>query len=274
VPLEKRPGKKVMESPRKGAKKRATASRRKNALTKSPPTRSRMRLREEVQAALSWLEKKSTKRDRENLARFGITASQAFGVSMANIQALAKRLGRNHELAAALWDTGWYEARLLASFVDEPERVTPAQMDRWCRDFDNWGVCDTLCFCLFDRTPHAWAKIEQWSDARGEFVRRAAFALLASLAGHDKTEGDERFLSSLRLIERAAVDERNFVKKGVSWALRRVGRRSAALNAAAVTLARRLSASPQAAARWVGSGALKELTSPAVVRRLAAKRRR
>jgi len=97
----------------------------------------------------------STPRDRENLARFGITANKAFGVSMANIQVLAKRLGRNHELAAALWDTGWYEARMLTSFVDEPARVTPAQMDRWCRDFDNWGICDTLCFCLFDRTPHA-----------------------------------------------------------------------------------------------------------------------
>src|SRR6266849_4523872 len=111
---------------------------------------------DEVRAALSWLEQKSTPRDRENLARFGITAAKAFGVSMANIQVLGKRLGRNHELAAALWDTGWYEARLLTSFVDEPARVTPAQMDRWCRDFDNWGICDTLCFHMFDRTPHAW----------------------------------------------------------------------------------------------------------------------
>ena len=100
----------------------------------------------------------STRRDRENLARFGITATKAFGVSIANIQVLARRLGRSHELAAALWDTGWYEARLLASFVDEPARVTPAQMDRWCRDFDNWGICDTVCFHLFDRTPHAWAQ--------------------------------------------------------------------------------------------------------------------
>ena len=147
----------------------------------------------EVQAALAWLEQKSTQRDRENLARFGITANKAFGVSMANIQVLAKRLGRNHELAAALWETGWYEARMLASFVDEPARVTPAQMDRWCRDFDNWGICDTLCFHLFDRTPHAWAKVAQWSGKRDEFVKRAAFALLASLAVHDKSAGDEPF---------------------------------------------------------------------------------
>src|SRR5258707_15767392 len=138
---------------------------------------------DDIQAALAWLEKKSTPRDRANLARFGINATKAFGVSIANIQVLAKRLGRNHALAAALWDTGWYEARLLSSFVDEPARVTPAQMDRWCRDFDNWGICDTLCFHLFDRTPHAWGKVAQWSDKPDEFVKRAAFALLASLAG-------------------------------------------------------------------------------------------
>ena len=229
-------------------------------------------VRDQVQAALASLEAMGTARDRANLARFGITAPKAFGVSMANIQKLAKRLGRSHELALGLWDTGWYEARLLAAFVEEPARVTPSQMDRWCRDFDNWAVCDTLCLHLFDRTPHAWARIASWSGKRDEFVKRAAFALIASLAGHDKTAGDEPFLRCLLLIERAAGDERNFVMKGISWALRRVGRRNAALNAAAVAVARRLSASPEAAARWVGRGALRELTSPAVVRRLSGRR--
>jgi 3-methyladenine DNA glycosylase AlkD len=227
------------------------------------------KIQDQVQAALSWLEKTSTPRDRANLTRFGIGATKAFGVSMANIQVLGKRLGRNHELALALWDTGWYEARMLTAFVDEPERVTPAQMDRWRRDFDNWGICDTLCFCLFDRTPHAWAKVAQWSGKRDEFGKRAAFALLASLAGHDKSATDRQFIESLLLIERAAADERNFVKKGVSWALRRIGRRNAALNAATVKVARRLADSPEAATRWVGKDALRELTSPAVIRRLS-----
>ena len=225
-----------------------------------------------VQVALASLEKMSTRRDRENLARFGINANKAFGVSMANIQVLAKRLGRDHGLAAALWDTGWYEARMLTAFVDEPARVTSAQMDRWCRDFDNWGICDTLCFCLFDRTPHAWAKVSQWSDKRDEFGKRAAFALLASLAGHDKSAGNELFVEGLGLIERAAPDERNFVKKGVSWALRGIGRRNLALNTEAVTVARRLAASPNAGARWVGKGALKELTGPVVRRQLGRRR--
>ncbi len=241
--------------------------------TAGKPVRSRQAdLKELVQGALASLEKMSTRRDRDNLARFGITASQAFGVSVSNIQVLAKRLGRNHELAAALWDTGWYEARMLTSFVDDPSRVTPAQMDRWCRDFDNWGICDTVCFHLFDKTPHAWGKVAQWGDSRHEFVKRAAFALLASLALHDKRAGDDSFVRCLPLIERAAADERNFVKKGVSWALRLIGRRNPALNAAAVAVARRLSTSPEAAARWVGKGAVKELTSPLVARQLAARR--
>jgi 3-methyladenine DNA glycosylase AlkD len=226
-----------------------------------------------VQAALAALEEMSTPHDRENLARFGITASKAFGVSMANLQLLAKRLGRDHELAAALWETGWYEARMLTSFVDEPARVTPEQMDRWCRDFDNWGICDTVCFHLFDRTPHAWAKVTEWSGESAEFVKRAAFALLASLAGHDKKAGDAPFLAALPLIERAATDERNFVKKGVSWALRGAGRRSPALHAAAVELAQRLAASPEAAARWVGKDALRDLRKPAVLSRLSSARR-
>ena len=237
-----------------------------------PKSAAQRPVQEDVQAALAALEEMSTPQDRDNLARFGITASQAFGVSMANIQVLAKRLGRSHELAAALWETGWYEARMLTSFVDEPARVTPEQMDRWCRDFDNWGICDTVCFHLFDKTPHAWAKVTEWSGASEEFVKRAAFALLASLAGHDKKSGDAPFLKALPLIERAATDDRNFVKKGVSWALRLAGRRSAALHAAAVELSRRLAASPEPAARWVGKDALRDLSKPAVASRLDARK--
>src|SRR3954452_3588373 len=160
-----------------------------------------------VEAALAALERLGTAKDRENLTRFGIAAPKAFGVSMANVQRVAKEIGRSHEIAGALWTTGWYEARLLTSFVDDPAQVTPAQMDRWCRDFDNWGVCDTLCFNLFDRIPHAWAKVTAGSDVRREFVKRAAFALLASLAGHDKVAPDEQFLRTFPLIELAAIDE-------------------------------------------------------------------
>jgi 3-methyladenine DNA glycosylase AlkD len=179
---------------------------------------------------------------------------------MKDIKALGKTLGRNHELAAALWDTGVYEARMLTSFVADPEQLTPAQMDRWCKDFDNWAFCDAMSFNLFDRSPHAWAMVKKWSRRRNEFEKRTAFALLWSLTVHDKRSGDEPFIEGLALIEREAGDERNFVKKAVNMALRAVGKRNRALKSAAVEVARRLASSEDATARWVGKDALRELT--------------
>jgi len=205
------------------------------------------------------------------MARYALPSEKAFGASVGSLQKLAKTLGRSHALAAELWESGWFEARMLAAFVDEPERVTPAQMDRWCRDFDNWGICDTVCFHLFDRTPHAFRKVAAWARSPREFERRAAFALLASLAAHDRVSGDEAFARCLPLVEAAAGDDRNFVKKGVSWALRMVGRRSGGLHTASVALARRLAASTEASARWIGRDAVRDLTRPAVAKRLAAK---
>ena len=225
-------------------------------------------LEDEVQAALTWLKGHSTRATLVGMARYGIPSDHAFGVTMANMKVLAGRLGKNHELAAALWDTGWYEARMLASLIDEPARVTAAQMDRWARDFDNWGICDTACFALFDRTPHAWAKVAQWSGKRDEFVKRAAFALLWGLTTHDKRADDGKFVQGLLFVERGATDERHFVKKSVNMALRAIGKRNLALNAAAVGVARRLADLPEAAPRWVGRDALRELTSPVVIQRL------
>jgi 3-methyladenine DNA glycosylase AlkD len=230
-------------------------------------------MHEQAQQVLDWLERHGTQAHRDGMARYAIVADKAFGVSVAALRQQAKQLGRSHKLAAALWRSGWYEARMLACFVDDPARVTAAQMDRWCRDFDNWALCDTACFALFDRTPHAWNKIEPWSRARHEFVKRAAIALLWSLSVHDKQADDAPFLQGLALIERTADDERNFVKKAVNMALRAIGKRNPELHDAAVAVARRLAACEQPAQRWVGRDALKELTSPTVTRRLAAKAR-
>jgi 3-methyladenine DNA glycosylase AlkD len=233
-------------------------------------TRGESEITQQTRAALDWLKRRGTRAGRDGMARYGIPATDAFGVSVSNIQVLARQLGRSHELADSLWKTGWYEARLLASYVDEPARVTSAQMDRWCRDFDNWGVCDTVCFVLFDRSPHAWQKVEQWSDRRDEFIKRAAFALLWGLTVHDKSADDDAFRSGLVLVERAASDERHFVKKAVNMALRAIGKRNRTLHADAVAAARRLAESTHPAARWVGADALRELTSPSVTRRVAA----
>jgi 3-methyladenine DNA glycosylase AlkD len=274
-------------TPTKPAKKRAqtvssrvksTASARAPRASLAPSakpteTAAQSSLELQVNAVLTSLKQLADKRVLADMSgRYGIYTSKAFGVSMSNIQRVAKPLLRNHELAAALWETGWYEARMATSFIDEPERVTSAQMDRWARDFDNWGIVDTLCFNLFDRTPHAWRKVTEWSNQEAEFVKRAGFALLWSLTVHDKLAADEQFLQGLEFIERAATDERHFVKKAVNMALRAVGKRNPALNAAAVTVARRLAESSNAAARWVGKDALRELTSPSVSRRLASRR--
>ncbi|MGZ8361590.1 MAG: DNA alkylation repair protein [Allosphingosinicella sp.] len=209
--------------------------------------------------ALAALEAHGEARLRDGLARYGIvTADRVIGVSMANIQKVAKGIGRDHDLAAALWETRVYEARLMTAYVDDPALITPEQMDRWTRAFDNWGVCDTLCFSLFDRTPHAFAMVDRWADDGHEYVKRTAFALLASLALHDRKCGDAPFLDRLPLIEAAATDARNFVWKGVSWALRGIGRRkSEPLRAASQELADRLASSTDKTARRIGKEAEK-----------------
>jgi 3-methyladenine DNA glycosylase AlkD len=221
-----------------------------------------------VADALAWLEKHSKKSIRDGMARYAIPSDKALGVLMGDIQKLAKLLGRDHALALALWKTEVYEARMLCAYVDEPGRVTPAQMDAQARDFDNWAICDTLCFALWVRTPHAFAKIGKWAGHKDEYVKRASFALLASMALKHKESSDADYLRTLPLIEKAASDERNFVKKAVSWALRGVGRRSIKLNKASLTLAKKLAASDDAAPRWIGKDALRELSSAAVQKRL------
>jgi 3-methyladenine DNA glycosylase AlkD len=215
--------------------------------------------KQQVQWVLDWLKAHATKATLQGMARYAIPSDNAMGVAMKDLKALGKKLGRQHQLALALWDTGCYEARILTSFVADPAKLTAAQMDRWCRDFDNWALCDTLSFNLFDRSPHAWAKVQQWSRLRGEFQKRTAFALLWSLALHDKQAGDQPFLQGLAIIEGAAGDDRNFVKKAVNMALRAIGRRNPSLRAAATAVATRLAAASQPAARWIGKDALREL---------------
>jgi 3-methyladenine DNA glycosylase AlkD len=210
--------------------------------------------------ALDLLKRKATKKTLAGMSRYGIPSDDALGVAVGDIRAIAKHLGRNHPLALELWQTGIYEARMLACFVDDPKCVEPKQMDAWCADFDSWAICDTACFHLWDRTPHAWKKVDKWSKSKREFVKRAAFALLASLALHDKQADDELFARRLSLITTAADDGRNFVKKGVSWALRGIGHRSAYLHSACLAVAEKLASSENVASRWIGKDALKDLS--------------
>jgi 3-methyladenine DNA glycosylase AlkD len=220
-----------------------------------------------IETALAWLRKHSKKSVRDGMSRYAIPSDKALGVLMGDIQKLAKQLGRDHRLALELWKTDVYEARMLCAYIDEVDKVTSARMDAQARAFDNWAICDTLCFALWVRSPHAFGKIHKWSSHRAEYVKRAAFALLASMALKHRESTDADYLRCLPLVERAASDERNFVKKGVSWALRGIGRRSAKLNKASIALAKKLAASDDAAPRWIGKDALRELSSAAVQRR-------
>ena len=229
---------------------------------------------EEAQAALEWLKGHATRATLDGMARYAIPSDKAYGVAMKDIKALGTKLGRHHELAIALWDTGVYEARMLASFVGDPAALTSGQMDRWCKGFDNWAICDAMSFNLFDRTPQAWSKVAAWSRKRNEFEKRTAFALLWSLTVHDKHASDKQFVQGLALVERAADDPRNFVKKAVNMALRAVGKRNQALHAKALDVARRLARSDNDTTRWIGMDALRELSSKSVIRRLAAVSRR
>ena len=207
------------------------------------------------------------------MARYGIATDTALGITVTELRALARRVGRDHELAAALWDTRIHEARMLATMVDDPARVTEAQMETLVRDLASWDLCDGLCGNLLDRTPFAFAKAVEWSSRDEEFVKRAGFALMAWSAVHRKDADDERFEMFLPVIRAEAMDDRNYVKKAVSWALRQIGKRSPRLHAQAIATAEEIRELDSRTARWIASDVLRELTSDAVRERLAARSR-
>lgn len=234
-----------------------------------------------VPTLLAELRSLGSEKDRAGMALYGIDVENAFGVSIYELRKVAKRLGTDHGLALALWATGNHEARLLACFIEDPTEVTERQIEAWARDFDSWDICDQATTSLFDLTKHAWSKAPEWAKRDEQWVKRGGFALMAGLAVHDKTASDRAFLKLLPLIERGAWDDRNFVKKAVNWALRNIGKRNLALNAAALTCAENIRSAANAAAgaerggepgaraaRWVATDAIRELNSEKVRARL------
>jgi 3-methyladenine DNA glycosylase AlkD len=194
----------------------------------------------------------------EGMGRFGINVSNRLGLSVPQIRTIARRCGRDQELAEALWRTGILDARILASLVGDAETIRSSTMDRWARDFNCWTVCDACCSNLFDRTPYAWTKIRKWAPDKREFVRRAAFATIAGLAVHDKTAPDHAFIDALSLVEEYSFDDRNFVRKAVNWALRNIGKRNCRLLPYAIQSAERIRALGSKPARWIAADALRE----------------
>lgn len=213
----------------------------------------------DAQAVLARLRALADPANVEGMARFGIRPAKPLGVSVTTLRKLARPLGKDHALARDLWASGFHEARILATMVDEPAKVTRAQMDRWAKAFDSWDVCDQACANLFDKTPFAVEKAVEWSAREREFEKRAGFALMAALAWHDKDAPDSTFRAFLPHVRRGARDERNFVRKAASWALRQTGKRNAALHALALKEARALAEGDDKAARWVGRDAMRDL---------------
>ncbi len=207
----------------------------------------------------------------EGMARFGINRKNALGVSIPSLRGISRKIGRDHSLAKQLWASGIHESRILAGFVDDPRLVTEEQMEDWVRGFDSWDVCDQVCSGLFDKTPLAHRKAVEWSERREEFVKRAGFVLMAALAVHDKQAGNGSFAKFLPIIRRESVDDRDFVKKAVNWALRQIGKRNLALNRMSVETAREIQRINSGAARWIARDALRELTDEKVLKRLREK---
>jgi len=221
-----------------------------------------------VENVLEKLRDKARPDQLEGMARFGMAVEQRLGVAVPDMRKLAKELGKNHVLALKLWNTGITEAKILAGMIADPNKLTAEQMDDWVKDFNSWDVCDQVCMNLFDKSPLALGKIYDWSIREEEFVKRAAFALIACLAWHDKNVNDEKFIELLPVIARGAMDDRNFVKKAVNWALRHIGKRNLHLNRVAIDTARAIQQLDSKAARWIASDAIRELESEAVQARL------
>ncbi|MFH1231055.1 MAG: DNA alkylation repair protein [Planctomycetota bacterium] len=204
----------------------------------------------------------------EGMARYGINSRNTLGISIPDLRAMAKKIGKNHPVAQRLWVSGIHEARILASMIDEPEMVTERQMERWVKDFDSWGVCDQVCMNLFDKTKFAYKKVIEWSKREEEFIKRAGFALMSCLAVHNKEMNDKEFKKFLPIIKRESIDSRNFVKKAVNWALRQIGKRNIYLNKQAIEMAEEIRKMESKSAKWIATDALRELTGPAIQRRL------
>jgi 3-methyladenine DNA glycosylase AlkD len=216
---------------------------------------------------LIFLKENSRDENLEGMACFGIVTADRYGVPVPVMRKLAKKIGKNHQLALELWETGNTEARIVASMIADPDQLTEEDMEKWVISFNSWDVCDQVCMNLFDKSPLAWKKVRDWSSRQEEYVKRAAFALLACLAWHDKSAEDQKFTDLLPLISQHADDSRNFVKKSVNWALRNIGKRNKNLNSAALRTAYQMKEKDSKTARWIASDAVRELESPKIQKR-------
>lgn len=224
-----------------------------------------------LKQVLKQLKSKARSDQLKGMAKYGMATEKRLGVAIPDLRKMAKIIAKDHQLALQLWQTNISEAMILASMINEPEKVTDKQMELWVKDFNSWDVCDQVCMNLFEKTPFTLKKIKKWSKNSKEFVKRTAYTLIACLAWHDKQAKDEFFIKFFPIIKNGATDDRNFVKKAVNWALRNIGKRNKNLNKEALKLARKIKKLDSKPARWIASDAIRELESQAVQKRLSLK---
>lgn len=193
------------------------------------------------------------------MRRFGINTDAALGVPIPALRGLAKTIKKDHSLAQSLWQTRIHEARLLATMIADPAQLTDDLMAAWVADLDSWDLCDQACSNLFSRSPLAWTMAARLAAREEEYVRRAGFVLMATLAVHQKGAPDASFLAFFPLLELYAPDDRNFVKKAVNWALRQLGKKNDNLRHEAIRTARLIREQPHKSSRWIAADALREL---------------
>jgi 3-methyladenine DNA glycosylase AlkD len=227
----------------------------------------------QTNAILTTLYSRANPKSVEEMARYGIKSTRnVLGVSSKFLFSLTKSIGTNQELALELWQTGVYEARILAALIADPKQMKKSTINAWVKDFDNWAICDGVCMHCFRDTPYGHELALKWVKQKKEFVRRAGFTMIATLCVNDKKCEDAVFLKYLPIIKKYATDERNYVKKAVNWALRQIGKRSLKLNAPAIRTAKEIRKLDSPAAKWIAADALRELQSSAVLKRLKAKK--
>jgi len=226
---------------------------------------------ETVEEVMQELQSKAKPDQIEGMAKFAIVGDQRMGVSVPDMRKIAKAVGKNHQLALNLWETGVPEGMIVAGMIAEPNELTEEQMEDWVVDINSWDICDQVCMNLFEKTPLAEKKIFEWSVREEEFVKRTSYALIACLAWHDKEAGDEEFIKYFPIIVSGSTDERNFVKKAVNWALRNIGKRNKNLNNQAIEVARQIHEIESKSARWIASNAQRELESDKIQERLRKK---
>ncbi|XXU41501.1 DNA alkylation repair protein [Sorangium sp. So ce1000] len=193
----------------------------------------------DVTEVMSELERLGTEQNRKVYRRHGAT-DPLFGVSFAHMNALEKRIKRDHALAEALWATGNADARTLAVAIADPGRFTWAKLAAWLDGLRSPLLIDLLMKRIAVKTPFAREAMARWTASDDEWIGRAGWTLLGLLATEDPSLPDGLFEERLSAIEASIHRARNRAREAMNSALISIGARNEPLRGKALTAARRI----------------------------------